>query len=132
MNNFTFAGQLGRDAVVHQHNGEQVINYSVAIDQGKDKDGRDNPPIWVNCSDWRPPGASVKVAEYLKKGQSVTVSGRATVAMYKTKEGLPAAELRCRVTSMTLQGTTAGRTEGGATSAASTAAATAPADTLPF
>ena len=44
----TITGRVGRDAEIKDVNGKQVISFSVASNQGKDK-----PPIWYKCDYWR-------------------------------------------------------------------------------
>ena len=72
MNNITIAGSLGRDAELkHLSSGDSICNFSIADSQGRDK-----PTIWWNCSLFGKRADSL--AQYLTKGQAVTVSGSVT------------------------------------------------------
>lgn len=74
MNNWTIAGRLGQDAVTrHTKDGKSVTGFSVAVDQ---RHGGEKTTLWVDCSLWGEPGE--KVAPYLTKGTTVSVSGVAS------------------------------------------------------
>ena len=62
----TITGRVGGDAEIKDVNGKQVISFSVASNQGKDK-----PPIWYKCDYWR----QGRVGEFIKKGTELLVSG---------------------------------------------------------
>lgn len=114
MNSITVAGQLGRDAETrYMPNGDPVLSFSVADSQGKEK-----PTIWWNCQLFGKRAESL--AQYLTKGQSVTVSGVVTQREYTDKDGTPRKSMDVRVGDVALQG---GRKEG--------AAPAAPAKTTP-
>ena len=71
MNVFTGIGRAGRDAEVrHTSNGKQVMNVGLAIDSGF---GDNKQTTWLDCSAWGERFA--KVAEYIKKGDRVGVTG---------------------------------------------------------
>lgn len=98
MNNITIAGQLGRDAEVrYLPDGKPVVNFSVADSQGRDKD-----PIWWRCTLWGDRGP--KLAEYLTKGQAVTISGVVTEKSYTDKDGDEVVSFDIRVQDVALQG----------------------------
>lgn len=98
MNSITIAGQLGRDAEVrYLPDGKPVVNFSVADNQGKDKD-----PIWWRCTLWGDRGP--KLAEYLTKGQAVTISGTVTEKAYTDKDGDEVVSFDIRVADVALQG----------------------------
>lgn len=68
MNNATFTGRLGKNAELKTlPDGKKVINFSIAVDRGKDKQ-----PLWVDCARWSDKTA---VLPYLTKGTMVGVSG---------------------------------------------------------
>jgi hypothetical protein len=59
-------GNLGKDAIVNNVNGKNVINFSVAHTE-KYKDAQGNPKdrtVWVECAYWTDKTA---IAPYLKK-----------------------------------------------------------------
>lgn len=63
------SGRLGKDAEVKTLTGGTVINFSVATEVGY---GDKKETIWVDCAKW---GEKTGVAEYLKKGQQVVITG---------------------------------------------------------
>lgn len=98
MNSLTIAGQLGKDAEVRfLPNGDPVASFSVADSQGKDK-----PTIWWNCSLFGKRAESL--AQYLVKGQSVTVTGSVTEREWQDKEGMKRKSMDVRVNDVALQG----------------------------
>ena len=71
MNVFTAIGRAGRDAEVrHTTNGKQVMSVGLAVDSGF---GDNKQTTWIDCSAWGERFA--KVAEYIKKGDRVGVTG---------------------------------------------------------
>lgn len=98
MNNITIAGALGRDAEVRfMQNGDPVANFSIADSQGKDKQA-----IWWSCSLFGKRAESL--AQYLVKGQSVTVTGSITEREYTDKEGNKRKQFDVKVVDLALQG----------------------------
>jgi len=98
MNNITIAGQLGRDAEQrYLPNGDAVASFSVADSQGKDK-----PTVWWNCSIFGKRAESL--AQYLTKGQSVTVVGNVSQRDYIDKAGKERTSMDVRVNDIALQG----------------------------
>ena len=98
MNIITIAGQLGRDAEQRfLPNGDAVASFSVADSQGKDK-----PTIWWNCSIFGKRAESL--AQYLTKGQAVTVTGSVSQREYTDKDGNKRTSMDVRVTDIALQG----------------------------
>ncbi len=81
MNNSTFAGRLGKDAEVRRtQDGKTVTSFSLAVDEYR---GGEKSTLWVDVSMWG--DRFEKLAQYLRKGSSVTVSGRAGVREYNGK-----------------------------------------------
>lgn len=98
MNSITVAGQLGKDAELRfLPNGDPVAGFSVADSQGKDK-----PTIWWNCQLFGKRAESL--AQYLTKGQAVTVSGSITERTYTDKTGAERKTQDIRVNDVALQG----------------------------
>ena len=96
-------GNLGKDCIVKEINGKNVINFSVAHHE-KFKDAQGNQKertTWAECAYWTERTA---IAPYLKKGQQVFVEGTPEVEGYMNKENQPAATLRVRVQSVQLLG----------------------------
>ncbi len=96
-------GTLGRDAIVKDVNGKNVINFSVAnTERYKDGQGvQKEKTTWVECAYWTDRTA---VAPYLVKGQLVYVEGAPEAEAYMNKENQPAATLRLRVLNVQLLG----------------------------
>ena len=98
MNNISIAGTLGKDAEVrYLPNGDAVCNFSVADSMGKDKG-----TIWWNCQLFGKRAESL--AQYLTKGQAVTVSGNVTEREWNDKEGTKRKSMDVRVQDVALQG----------------------------
>ena len=84
MNNWTIAGRIGKNAETrHTQGGDSVTSWSVAISNGKGKDGQDRPATWVDCSMWGDRGA--KLAQYITKGDNITASGQASARVHDGK-----------------------------------------------
>ncbi|MDB5246715.1 MAG: ssb [Segetibacter sp.] len=102
-------GNLGKDCVVNNVNGKNVINFSVAhTEKFKDAQGvQKDKTVWVECAYWTDRTA---VAPYLKKGTMVYAEGQPDIRSYTTKDGGQGSSLSLRVSSVQLLG---GRGEGG-------------------
>lgn len=96
-------GHLGKDCVVNNVNGKNVINFNVAhAEKFKDAQGvQRDKTIWVECAYWTDRTA---VAPYLKKGTLVYAEGQPDVRSYTTKEGQPGTSLSLRISSVQLLG----------------------------
>lgn len=96
-------GNLGKDCIVKEINGKNVINFSVAHTE-KFKDAQGNPKertTWVECAYWTDRTA---VAQYLKRGKMVYAEGSPEADAYMNKENQAAATLRMRVQNLQLLG----------------------------
>lgn len=100
-------GNLGKDCIVKEVNGRNVINYSVAhTERFKDSSGiQKERTTWVECAYWTDRTA---IAPYLKKGQLVYSEGSPEADGYMNKDNQAAATLRMRVREVQLLG---GRTD---------------------
>lgn len=96
-------GNLGKDALVNNVNGKNVINFTVAhTERFKDAQGNQKDrTTWVDCAYWTDRTA---VAPYLKKGTQVYVEGQPDVRTYTTQDGRTGATLSLRVVSVQLLG----------------------------
>lgn len=94
MNTLSLIGRIGKDAEVKELNGQKVINFSLAWSEKKDSE-----TIWFDCAKW---GDKVGVADYLKKGTQVAITGK--VGLRKREGG---AALTVNVNSLTLLGSKA-------------------------
>lgn len=98
MNNITIAGQLGKDAEVrYLPDGTAVCSFSVADSQGRDK-----PTIWWSCSLFGKRADAL--AQYLVKGQAVTVSGVVSEREWVDQQGNKRKSMDVRVADVALQG----------------------------
>ena len=138
-------GNLGKDAIVNNVNGKNVINFTVAhTERFKDAQGNQKDrTTWVDCAYWTDRTA---VAPYLKKGTQVYVEGQPDVRTYTTQVGRNGATLTLRVASVQLLGSKPGEGGGGssyqsapapsysqpAAAAPSASELTEPLDDLPF
>ncbi len=100
-------GNLGKDCIVKEVNGKNVINFSVAhTERFKDSTGNQKErTTWVECAFWTDRTA---VAPYLKKGQLVYAEGSPEADGYMNKDNQASATLRMRVRDVQLLG---GRTD---------------------
>ncbi len=75
------AGRLGAQGELRRtQTGDSVLNFRVAVDNGKDKNGEKRPATWVQCAIWGKRGESLE--QYMQKGRSVTVTGMPRASAY--------------------------------------------------
>jgi len=110
-------GNLGKDAIVNNVNGKNVINFTVAhTERFKDAQGNQkDKTTWVDCAYWTDRTA---VAPYLKKGTQVFVEGAPDVRSYTTQDGRQGATITLRIQSVQLLGSR--NNEGGGAQPAAT------------
>jgi len=96
-------GNLGKDCIVKEVNGKNVINFSVAhSERYKDSQGiQKERTTWVECAYWTD---KTGVAPYLTKGQTVYAEGYPEADGYLNKDNQAAATLRMRVQNIQLLG----------------------------
>ena len=97
MNNLTIAGVLGKDPELKQVGQDQVLSFTVADSQGKEK-----PTLWWNCQLWGKRATTLQ--QYMAKGQKVTVSGNIQMREYTDKDGNKKTAMDVRVNDVALQG----------------------------
>lgn len=100
-------GNLGKDCIVKEVNGKNVINFSVVhSERYKDSQGNQKErATWVECAYWTDKTA---VAQYLTKGKTIYAEGYPEADAYMNKENQAAATLRMRVQSVQLLGGSGG------------------------
>lgn len=82
MINLTIAGNVGRDAELRRtKSGDEVLGFSVAVDNGKDKSGNKRPATWVKCSVWGK--RAISLENYIRKGTKMVLTGRPGVDVYE-------------------------------------------------
>lgn len=93
-------GRLTKDAVVAQLKDERkVVNFTLAVnDYYKPKDSGKGVTVttYVNCGYWISPA----IAQWLKKGNLVEITGRLAVNAYKDMQGEAKGSLNCHVNSI--------------------------------
>lgn len=80
----TIAGNVGKDAELRRTgNGDAVLGFSLAVDNGKDKDGNKRPSTWFDCSLW---GKRAEALErHITKGSKLVLTGRPTASAHDGK-----------------------------------------------
>lgn len=133
-------GHIGRDCSVrHIENGSVAINFPVAsTEKYKDKAGNWNErTTWIDCTVWRKPD-TMKIADYLKKGQLVKIEGLPAARGYQSKDKTQIhGSIQCRVDSLLLLGGSNkqqqnGSSTGSTDESAEVFTATTQEDDLPF
>jgi len=98
-------GRITKDAVVNQLKDERkVVNFSIAINDYYKQKRAGEPTkftTFANCSYW----ISSKVAERLKKGTLVELSGRISIDVYTDMNGNAKGSLQCHVNSIKIHST---------------------------
>jgi single-strand DNA-binding protein len=98
VNVITIAGNVSKDAEVrYTQSGDPVCNFSVADNQGKDREA-----VFWNCGLYGKRAESL--AKYLVKGQAVTVTGNVSTNKYTDKNGIERIGYNIRVNDISLQG----------------------------
>lgn len=100
-------GNLGKDCIVKEINGKNVINFSVAhTERYKDSQGNlKERTTWVECAYWTDRTA---ISPYLTKGTTVYAEGSPEADAYLNKDNQAAATLRMRVQNIQLLGSRQG------------------------
>jgi single-strand DNA-binding protein len=96
-------GHLGKDAIVNNVNGKQVINFTVAhTEKWKDAQGVVNEKTtWVDCAWWSDRNG---VVPFLKKGKQVYVEGIPEARAFSRNDGSAGASLSLKVREVQLLG----------------------------
>ena len=79
-------GNLGKDCIVKEINGKNVINFSVAhSERYKDAQGNQKErTTWVECAYWTD---RTGISPYLTKGKQVYVEGNPEVRTFTRQDG---------------------------------------------
>lgn len=94
MQHLTIAGNVGKDAELRKtQSGEPVLNFTLAVDNGKDASGEKRQPTWFDCALWGKRAESL--APHITKGSKLVVTGRPTARAHDGKPylGVNVAEL---------------------------------------
>lgn len=85
MNVATFAGRVGQNAELnYTKDGKPVASFSLAIDNGKDRDGQKRPATWIKAVLWEK--RAENLAPHIEKGKFVIVSGPVATEQWISKE----------------------------------------------
>jgi single-strand DNA-binding protein len=68
------AGNVGSVKEIKEVGGDKVLNFSVAVDNGKDKHGEKRDATWYDCALWGKRAEAL--APYIAKGSKLALSGR--------------------------------------------------------
>lgn len=80
----TIAGNVGKDAELRRTgNGDAVLGFSLAVDNGKDKNGNKRDATWFDCSIWGKRAESLQ--GHITKGTKLVLTGRPTARAYQEK-----------------------------------------------
>lgn len=115
MNNAVFAGFVGNvDDMRYTPQGKAVLSFSIAVDQGKNKDGEKLNPLWVKATLWDKKAEGL--AQHIRKGICVVVSGPVTTESWTNKQsGEAQSKLVVTVREFTFAGVARGGSEQQAT-----------------
>ena len=94
MQHLTIAGNVGKDAELRKtQSGEPVLNFTLAVDNGKDANGEKRQATWFDCALWGKRAESL--AAHITKGSKLVVTGRPTARAHDGKAylGVNVAEL---------------------------------------
>lgn len=87
MNRLEIIGHIGNDAEVKDLGSNQVINFSVAVSESyikKDTGEKVTNTTWFECAKW---GNNTSIAQYLKKGTQVFISGKVNNRAWQNEQG---------------------------------------------
>lgn len=79
----TIAGNVGNVKDLKTVGNDEVLNFSIAVDNGKDKSGERRESTWYDCALWGKRAASL--APYITKGSKLAVSGRPSARAHDGK-----------------------------------------------
>lgn len=98
MQRLIIAGNVGKDAELRTApSGDQALNWSIAVSNGKDRDGQDRPATWYDAALWGKRAEAL--APHIRKGDRMTLIGRPSVRVHEGK-----AYLGISVDDLTLMG----------------------------
>lgn len=103
MQRLEIIGHIGQDAEVKDFGENQVINFSVAVSESyTNRQGEKvTNTAWYECAKW---GNNTAVAQYLKKGTQVYVSGKPQARAWQKDDGTLVSSQGINVLSLQLLG----------------------------
>lgn len=101
------AGNVGKDAVLRNtQGGDAVLGFSLAVDNGKDREGNKRDATWYDCSVWGKRASSLQA--HITKGTKLALTGRPSAREHDGK-----AYLQISVDQLTFMGGGSDRDQGG-------------------
>ena len=86
MNDVTLIGNLTREIEVRYTQTKKAVGqFTVAINNGKNKDGKELEPDFINCVIWETQAENMQ--KYTKKGSKVAVKGSIKNDNYEDEQG---------------------------------------------
>lgn len=84
MQKLFIAGNVGKDAVLRRtQSGDAILGFSLAVDNGKDKQGNKRETTWYDCSIWGKRAESLE--RHITKGLKLALIGRPTAREHQGK-----------------------------------------------
>ncbi len=88
-NIYRATGRLGSDPELKELAAGEVINFSIAVSNGKEKE-----PTWINCYCWNE--TAQRISQFFKKGDLISVMGPLTPDSY-TRGDVKINKIKCNV-----------------------------------
>jgi len=104
MNRIEIIGHIGQDAEVKDFGTNQVINFNVAVSESyinKTTNEKVINTTWFECAKW---GNQTQIAQYLKKGTQVFVSGKPKARAWQREDATLVCNLGITVDNISLLG----------------------------
>ena len=84
MNKCIIIGNLTSDPELRQtQSGKSVVKFTIAVNNGKDAEGKDRPADFITCQAWERRGETI--GKYFKKGSPICVTGALKTDKYTDK-----------------------------------------------
>ncbi len=84
MNKCIIIGNLTSDPELKQtQSGKSVVKFTIAVNNGKDAEGKDRPADFITCQAWEKRGETI--GKYFKKGSPICVTGALKTDKYTDK-----------------------------------------------
>lgn len=85
MNKCIIIGNLTNDPELRQtQNGKSVVKFTIAVNNGKDAEGKDRPADFIICQAWDKRGETI--GKFFKKGSPICVTGSFKTDKYADKK----------------------------------------------
>jgi single-strand DNA-binding protein len=87
MNNLTIVGRIGKvGELKYTAGGKAVVNFSVAVDNGKTSDGEKRQATWFEIAIWEKQAESL--SQYLVVGDRIGVTGQVRLQVDEGRDGV--------------------------------------------